>query len=122
MIRQGYGLTETTFAIVYTDRNENKWKPGSSGKVTPFMKLAIRDSETGKFLGPNESGEVCIKGEMVMKGYYDNPEATKNTFTEDGWFLTGDVGYYDEDKNFYITDRIKELIKFNGFQVRNFRF
>jgi len=117
LIRQAYGLTETTFAVVYSDREEDKWKPGSSGKVTPYNKFAIRDLETGRFLGPNQSGEVCIKGEMVMKGYYNNPEATRMTFTEDGWFLTGDVGYYDEEFNFYITDRIKELIKFNGFQV-----
>lgn len=117
LIRQAYGLTETTFVIVYSDKNENKWKPGSSGKVTPYMKAAIRDPETGKFLGPNESGEICVKGEMVMKGYYNNPDATKKTFTEDGWFLTGDIGYYDDERNFYITDRIKELIKFNGFQV-----
>ncbi|XP_044746064.1 luciferin 4-monooxygenase-like [Coccinella septempunctata] len=117
LIRQAYGLTETTFAVVYSGREEEKWKPGSSGKVTPYMKFAIRDIDTGEFLGPYESGEVCIKGEMVMKGYYNNPEATKHTFTDDGWFLTGDVGYYDNEYNFYITDRIKELIKFNGFQV-----
>lgn len=56
---------------------------------------------------------------MVMKGYYKNPQATKETFTEDGWLKSGDLGYYDEDKYFFIVDRLKELIKYKGYQVKN---
>jgi len=71
----------------------------------------------GKTLGQNESGELCFKGVFVMKGYYKNPEATLAIIDSNGWLHTGDVGYYDKDLNFYIVDRIKELIKYKAFQV-----
>ena len=64
-----------------------------------------------------ESGELWVKGPNVFKGYLNNPEGTKNALTPDGYFKTGDVGYQDKDGNFYITDRVKELIKYKGFQV-----
>lgn len=81
------------------------------------MQACIRDPDTGKKLGPFESGEICLKGEMVMKGYYKNEKATAETFTEDGFLKTGDAGYYDNEECFYIVDRIKELIKYKSFQV-----
>lgn len=68
-------------------------------------------------LGPNETGEVLIRGPQIMLGYHNNETATKDTVTSDGWLRTGDIGYHDEDGNFYITDRLKELIKVKGFQV-----
>ena len=74
-------------------------------------------SEAGTELEPGQTGELWLKGPNVMLGYYKNPEATKNAITEDGYYKTGDVGYVDEKGNFYITDRVKELIKYNGFQV-----
>ena len=64
-----------------------------------------------------ETGELWIKGPNVFKGYLNNPEGTKNALTSDGYFKTGDVGHQDKDGNFYITDRVKELIKYKGFQV-----
>jgi len=64
-----------------------------------------------------ETGELWIKGPNVFKGYHNNPEGTKNALTDDGYFKTGDVGHQDKDGNFYITDRVKELIKYKGFQV-----
>lgn len=64
-----------------------------------------------------ETGELWIKGPNVFQGYHNNPEGTKNALTEDGYFKTGDVGHQDKDGNFYITDRVKELIKYKGFQV-----
>ena len=64
-----------------------------------------------------ETGELWIKGPNIFKGYHKNPEGTKNALTEDGFFKTGDVGHQDKDGNFYITDRVKELIKYKGFQV-----
>ncbi|KAL9631917.1 MAG: hypothetical protein Q9204_004008 [Flavoplaca sp. TL-2023a] len=70
-----------------------------------------------KELPIGEVGELWIKGPNIFKGYLNNPEGTKNALTEDGFFKTGDVGYQDKDGNFYITDRIKELIKYKGFQV-----
>ncbi|CAG9839696.1 unnamed protein product [Diabrotica balteata] len=70
----------------------------------------------GTPLGPNEKGEILLKGPQVMKGYFNRPEETKNTFLG-GWLRTGDIGYYNEDNMLYITDRLKELIKVRGFQV-----
>ena len=81
-------------------------------------------NQTAKYVSPEdkelpigETGELWVKGPNVFKGYHNNPEATKNALTDDGYFKTGDVGYQDEDGNFYITDRVKELIKYKGFQV-----
>ena len=74
-------------------------------------------SAEGKELGPGETGELWLKGPNVFKGYWKNEEATKDSITEDGYFKTGDVGFQDEKHNFYITDRVKELIKYKGFQV-----
>jgi 4-coumarate--CoA ligase len=70
-----------------------------------------------KELPAGETGELWIKGPNIFRGYLNNPEGTKNALTEDGYFKTGDVGHQDKDGNFYITDRVKELIKYKGFQV-----
>ena len=74
-------------------------------------------SEDGTELEPGQPGELWVKGPNIMLGYYNNPDATKNAITEDGYYKSGDVGYVDEKGNFYITDRVKELIKYKGFQV-----
>ncbi|XP_022919120.2 luciferin 4-monooxygenase-like [Onthophagus taurus] len=111
--RQIYGLTESTFGITVMPTGETKF--GSSGKIVPGMSLCICD-EFGNRLGPNQRGEINLKGRMVTKGYYRNPKATKTTFI-DGWLHTGDVGYYDEEGFVFIVDRLKDLIKYKGFQV-----
>ena len=67
--------------------------------------------------GDNKEKELWVKGPNVFLGYLNNPTANKESFSEDGYYKTGDVGYEDEAGNFYITDRVKELIKYNGFQV-----
>ena len=79
---------------------------------------------TAKFVSPDEkevptgvSGEIWLKGPNIFKGYLNNPAGTANAFSSDGYFKTGDIGYVDEQGNFYITDRVKELIKYKGFQV-----
>lgn len=79
-----------------------------------IAKYVSPDGEEAK---AGEAGELWLKGPNVFKGYWKKPEATQSTLTSDGYFKTGDVGYQDENDNFYITDRVKELIKFNGFQV-----
>lgn len=66
---------------------------------------------------PGETGELWIRGPHVMKGYFKNEEATRETLDSEGWLKTGDIAYFDEDLDFYITDRLKELIKVKGFQV-----
>lgn len=73
--------------------------------------------ENGKSLGPNQPGEICFKGDLIMKGYVNDMEATKNAIDKDGWLHTGDIGFYDTDKHFFIVDRLKELIKYNAYQV-----
>lgn len=81
-------------------------------------------NQTAKYMSPEEkevpageTGELWIKGPNVFKGYLNNPEGTAASLTPDGYFKTGDVGHQDKDGNFYITDRVKELIKYKGFQV-----
>lgn len=71
----------------------------------------------GHELPKGDTGELCIKGPTVFKGYLNKPDATAKTMTSDGFFATGDIGYEDAEGNLYITDRIKELIKYKGFQV-----
>jgi acyl-CoA synthetase (AMP-forming)/AMP-acid ligase II len=74
-------------------------------------------SPDGEELGPGETGELWLSGPNVFKGYWKNEAATKDAITSDGYFKTGDVGFQDKNHNFYITDRVKELIKYKGFQV-----
>nr|BCW91221.1 luciferase [eukaryotic synthetic construct] len=114
-IRQGYGLTETTSAIIITPRGDDK--PGASGKIAPLFRAKVVDLDTQKTLGPNRRGEICVKGPMLMKGYVDDPVATSQIIDKDGWLHTGDIGYFDEDKHFFIVDRLKSLIKYKGYQV-----
>lgn len=99
----GFGLTETS-PIVFCNTVDNLTYD-SLGRPLP--------EASGKILNPDENGigEIAVKGPMVMLGYYNNPEATAEVFTEDGWFKTGDLGYFDEEKkNFHITGRIKNVI------------
>lgn len=114
-IRQGYGMSEMTLSVLAQTLEHNK--PGSVGILRAGTWGKIIDLETGKSLGPNQRGEMCFKGNIIMKGYVNNTEATKNTIDVDGWLHTGDIGYYDEDHEWFIVDRIKELIKYKGYQV-----
>jgi len=79
--------------------------------------MSIKFVDNGKEVPVDETGELWIKGPNVFKGYYDNPKATAESLDAEGWYRTGDIGYIDKDRNIYITDRVKELIKYNGFQV-----
>ncbi|KAL6434387.1 hypothetical protein ACFW04_006056 [Cataglyphis niger] len=92
-------------------------KNGSCGTVIQNVQIKIVDPENGKILGPNQSGEIWIKAATMMNGYHRNPEATKNTIDEEGWLHSGDIGYFDEDGELFIIDRIKELIKYRGYQI-----
>lgn len=115
-IKQGYGLSETSPVTHTTKWELARTTIGSVGHLLPSLKVKYIDEEENE-LKVGETGEICVKGPNVMLGYLNNPEATKNAFTKDGFFKTGDVGHEDEHGNVYITDRAKELIKFKGFQV-----
>lgn len=115
-IRQGYGLSETSPTTHVQPWQDWYRTIGSVGVLLP--------NQTAKYMSPGgeelpigETGELWIKGPNVFQGYHNNPEGTQNALTPDGYFKTGDVGYQDKEGNFYITDRVKELIKYKGFQV-----
>ena len=112
---QGYGMTELSPVSHLTPFGENR--PGTCGITAPNTETAIVDIESGEFLGAGEEGEVWVRGPQVMKGYLNNTDATSATIDEDGWLHTGDVGVIDEDGYLSIVDRLKELIKYKGFQV-----
>ena len=114
---QGYGLTETSPVThaVPVEREENR--PGSIGPPIPSTDCKVADLLDGRALGPDEDGEVWIRGPQVMRGYLGDDEATARTLDDDGWLRTGDIGHADEDGWFYLVDRLKELIKVKGFQV-----
>jgi acyl-CoA synthetase (AMP-forming)/AMP-acid ligase II len=116
-LRQGYGMTETSPVTHSSPGNPEAVKFGSVGVAAPNTECKIVDLNTGESLGPGQEGEVCVRGPQIMKGYLNNPAATSITIDPDGWLHTGDIGYADEDGHFFIVDRLKELIKFKGFQV-----
>ncbi|OEL20629.1 putative 4-coumarate--CoA ligase 3 [Dichanthelium oligosanthes] len=119
VLGQGYGMTEAgpVLAMCLAFAKEPfEVKSGSCGTVVRNAELKIVDPDTGASLGRNQPGEICIRGEQIMKGYLNDPEATKNTI-EDGWLHTGDIGYVDDDDEIFIVDRLKEIIKYKGFQV-----
>jgi len=116
-IRQGYGLTETSPVTHSSPADPVKMKLGSVGPAAPNTECKLLDPATGEELGVSDEGEICVRGPQVMKGYLNNPEATARTIDKDQWLHTGDIGYADEDGHFYIVDRVKELIKYKGFQV-----
>lgn len=114
-ILQGYGMTETLFSIINIPIA--KFVAGNVGRLSPHMEMKIVDLQTGKSLGPNQDGEIFLRGPFIFKGYLNNDEATSNTIDKEGWLHTGDVGHYNEEEHIFITDRIKEMIKFRHFSV-----
>lgn len=115
-VKQGYGLSETSPTTHTQEWKDWDKKIGSVGKLMPNQ-VAKYMSPEEKEVPVGETGELWIKGPNVFKGYWKNEESTKNALTVDGFFKTGDVGHQDSEGHFYITDRVKELIKYKGFQV-----
>jgi acyl-CoA synthetase (AMP-forming)/AMP-acid ligase II len=112
---QGYGLTEAS-PVTHANPAE-KTKPGTVGQLLPNTECRIVAPATGADVGPGEDGELWIRGPQVMRGYLNNPEATAAMLDRDRWLHTGDIGHADQDGYFTIVDRLKELIKYKGFQV-----
>jgi 4-coumarate--CoA ligase len=111
-VKQGYGLSETsptTHVQPWAEWNETI---GSVGRLLPNLEAKYLDAD-GKEIPVGETGELCLKGPNVFKGYLNQPEMTKASFTEDGFFKTGDIGHEDKKGNFYITDRVRYLVRRN---------
>ncbi|KAF9890638.1 hypothetical protein FE257_005769 [Aspergillus nanangensis] len=120
-VKQGYGLSETSPTTHTQTWEEWRTSIGSVGKLMPNMEAKYMtspdDGSEPQEVATGKVGELYLRGPNIFVGYHANPTATAESLSSDGWFRTGDVGYQDAHNNFYITDRVKELIKYKGFQV-----
>ncbi|CAG2172992.1 unnamed protein product [Oppiella nova] len=114
-----YGMTEYCGTLTHVPDLEvcGQYIAGNLGRPAKNTQMKIRDLTTGESLGPNIDGEICVRGPKLFSGYLNNPLATKEAIDSEGWLRTGDMGHYDEKHRFFITDRLKELIKFGTKQV-----
>jgi acyl-CoA synthetase (AMP-forming)/AMP-acid ligase II len=118
VVSQGYGLTETSpVTHMAPSQRRGQCPHDSVGPSVPNTEIIIADVDTGQPLGPGERGEVWVRGPQVMTGYLAKPAATAATIDRDGWLHTGDIGTVDADGYCRIVDRVKELIKYKGYQV-----
>ncbi len=113
-ICEGFGLTETSPVVCVNPPDQIHL--GTIGVPVPGTQIKLINDQ-GEILGVGEPGELCVKGPQVMRGYWNNAEATKSSISEDGWFKTGDVAVVQEDGYVRIVDRIKDMIIVSGFNV-----
>ena len=113
-LMEGYGATETSPVISANSIEFNR--PGSTGRVIPNVQVRIENFETGKECATGEVGKIMVKGDSVMKGYYDDPELTAEVLV-DGWYNTGDMGYLDKDNYLFHAGRFKRFAKVGGEMV-----
>ncbi|XP_030535496.1 4-coumarate--CoA ligase-like 6 [Rhodamnia argentea] len=114
---QGYGLTESTAVGTRGFNTEKCPRYSSIGLLAPNMQAKVLDCKTGSFLPPGSGGELLLRGPAIMKGYLNNVDATRLMIDEDGWLHTGDIVHFDQDGFLHILDRVKEIIKYKGFQI-----
>lgn len=117
LVHQAYGMTEVSGASHIGSTHPARNKPGSIGGLIGGAEARIVSPETGADVHPGERGEVWIRGPFVMRGYFENDAATAQTIDADGWLHTGDIAHVDADGDFWIVDRVKELIKYKAFQI-----
>jgi acyl-CoA synthetase (AMP-forming)/AMP-acid ligase II len=116
-VRQGYGMTEASPLTHAIPSDRDDIPVGSVGILAPNMQARLVDPGTGEDVGIGGRGELWLRGPNIMKGYLNNPEATAATIDGQGWLHTGDVATVDEGGVYAIVDRVKELIKYKGYQV-----
>ena len=113
-----YGLTEASPVVTYTRIDDDiRLRVETVGRALPHIEVKITDPETGNPLSPGQQGEICCRGYNIMKGYYNNPEATKKAIDDDGWLHTGDLGVMDNQGNLSITGRHKDMIIRGGENI-----
>ncbi|HYB27364.1 MAG TPA: AMP-binding protein [Solirubrobacteraceae bacterium] len=117
LVQQGYGLTETSPVTHTVPEDLAGQVPGSIGHAVPNTECRIVDVATGEDSPTGEPGELLIRGPQVMKGYLNNPHAIALAIDPDGWLHAGDVARIEENGSLRIVDRIKELIKYKGYQI-----
>ena len=116
-VQQGYGMTETAPMISFLTPEWSLAKLGSAGRPPLLSEVRLIDGAGSIVAEPRGRGEVCTRGPNVMAGYWNRPEATRETIDENGWLRTGDVGYFDEDGFLYICDRVKDMVLSGGENV-----
>lgn len=117
LVQQGYGLTETAAMATALSSEWAASKIGSVGVSPLLTDVRIVAGDGRVVTQPHERGEVCVRGMNVTRGYWNQPEATRQAIDNDCWFRTGDVGYFDEQGFFYICDRVKDMIITGGENV-----
>lgn len=118
LIRQGYGMTEASPGTLSVPDAEFATTPaGCVGRLIPSTEARLVDPATGEDSARGQPGELWIRGPQVMAGYLGDPAATAGTVVDDGWLRTGDIVRVDESGGFWVVDRLKELIKYKGYQV-----
>ncbi|KAI8573576.1 hypothetical protein RHMOL_Rhmol01G0288300 [Rhododendron molle] len=116
IVIQGFGMTKTCGIISMEDDRKSLRNSGSVGTVVAGVECQIISVKTQKPLPPKHLGEIWARGANMMQGYFNNPQATRLTINKKGWVHTGDLGYFDEEGQLIVVDRLKELIKYKGFQ------
>ena len=111
---EGYGLSETS-PVASFNHPDRPTKPGSVGTPIRGVEFDLRDAMISRS-ADGEIGEIVIRGENIMKGYWNRPDATAEAI-RDGWFHTGDLATRDDDGFYFIVDRVKDMIIRNGFNV-----